>query len=181
MREKAVKIIILVIVAIIIVAGIIYITTANNSNNNATNQVNLQNNNKDIQNNNDNSIQNNNDNSIQNNNNNVTNIESVTFYSDGNPNTGEEATIKLGSENAGKSVTLSLEYSRDGTQQNNPEFLTVKADDSGTIQYADTTPMQKYPDQCIITIKDNSGYTKTAYNLETKKGYQTITPESINN
>jgi type II secretory pathway pseudopilin PulG len=172
MREKAVKIIILVIVAIIIVAGIIYITTANNSNNNAINQVNLQNNNKDIQNNNDNSIQNNN---------NVTNIESVTFYSDGNPNTGEEATIKLGSENAGKSVTLSLEYSRDGTQQNNPEFLTVKADDSGTIQYADTTPMQKYPDQCIITIKDNSGYTKTAYTLETKKGYQTITPESINN
>lgn len=101
-------------------------------------------------------------------------LSSVTFYSDGNPNTGEVATLYFGKESAGKVVEISTVYYRDGYQFNKVDYGTVSIDSDGNAKVTDTTPMNKYPDKCVITVKYNgNSFTKTA-NLGTYKGSQTV-------
>lgn len=101
-------------------------------------------------------------------------IKSVTFYSDGNPNTGEVATINFGSQHAGKTVEVSTVYYRDGVAFNNQEFATVTIADDGTVKITDTTSMRKYPDKCVINVRYESlTFTKTA-SLGKYTGSQTV-------
>ena len=101
-------------------------------------------------------------------------INWATFYADGNPNTGEQVTVNVGSQHAGKVISLSMNYYRDGYTliEEAPKSYTVN--DEGNIYIPDTASMAKYPDKCSISITCD-GYTTTATcNLEKRKGSQTV-------
>ena len=107
-------------------------------------------------------------------------VNSVTFYSDGNPNTGETATINVGPEFSGEQIGVMTLYSRDGVRQNYPsdyEMHTVSAD--GDVVITDYTAMPRYPGHCIIKIKYNGNIYQYECDIGTYKGTQTTVPEEI--
>lgn len=107
-------------------------------------------------------------------------VNSVTFYSDGNPNTGETATINVGPEFSGEQIGVMTLYSRDGVRQNSPtsyEIHTVSVD--GNVVITDYTPMPRYPGHCLIKIKYNDVIYQYECDIGTYKGTQTIVPEEI--
>ncbi len=102
-------------------------------------------------------------------------LSEVTFYSDGNPNTGETATLYLGEENAGKEVQVATQYYRDGTAFNSKNYVTLKISDDGTVKLTDNTPMSKYPDYCEISVLYNGKECGGAVNIAKHSGTQTVT------
>ena len=104
-------------------------------------------------------------------------IKNVTFYSDGNPNTGEVATINFGSENAGKSVEVKTTYHRDNAVLSGPvSFESFVISSDGTVTITDYTPMPRYPDKCHIEVKCNGSSFSSDCNIGTYKGTQTVKP-----
>lgn len=103
---------------------------------------------------------------------------SVTFYSDGNPNTGETATLNFGTNAAGKTIKVRIFYSRDDQSLNDGyEFQTVTIGQDGTVKITDNTPMPKYPDVAEIQIEPGDGNRLSSYyDLGTYSGSQTCTP-----
>lgn len=176
MRENRLLIILItVILAVVIIAcTAVLITHDNISNDNQVAQANNTSNTQNTESSSDSSSDNAQSSATTSSSSSSTDIYSVTFYSDGNPNTGETATIYLGTQNAGKTVQVSTTYYRDGHKFNDGEFATVTVDNSGNIKITDTTPMNKYPDECVIVVDDGStSVTKTA-TLGTYKGSQTV-------
>ena len=158
-------IICITILLILLIAVGTFIFTSNNVNNEENTQSNVpvENNNQNV------SLENK---SIK--------VNSVTFYSDGNPNTGETATINVGSEFSGEQIGVMTFYSRDGVSQNSPtsyEMHTVDAD--GNVVITDYTPMPRYPGHCLIKIKYNDVIYQYECDIGTYKGTQTIVPEEI--
>lgn len=99
----------------------------------------------------------------------------VQFFSDGNPGTGESATINVGPDFAGEEVEVSMDYSRDGISFDPAPYETHSVSNDGTINIYTATPMSKYPDKCIIRIRHNNDtITRTCY-LEKRKGSQQVT------
>lgn len=103
---------------------------------------------------------------------------SVTFYSDGNPNTGETATLNFGTNAAGKTIKVRIFYYRDSEKlSGNYEFQTVTIGQDGTVKITDNTPMSKYPDTAEIQIEPGDGNRLSSnYDLGTYSGSQTCTP-----
>ncbi|WP_455645867.1 hypothetical protein [Methanosphaera sp.] len=103
-------------------------------------------------------------------------IKSATFYSDGNPNTGEKATINVGSEHAGETIDVMTYYYRGNSRLNYPSgYTTLVVNSNGEVSLTDTTPMPKYPSKCHIDIMyRGSTYTADA-SIGTYKGTQTVT------
>ena len=103
---------------------------------------------------------------------------SVTFYSDGNPNTGETATLNFGTNAAGKTIKVRIFYYRDSEKlSGNYEFQTVTIGQDGTVKITDNTPMSKYPDTAEIQIDPGDGNRLSSnYDLGTYSGSQTCTP-----
>ena len=108
------------------------------------------------------------------NSNKVDKINWATFYADGNPNTGEEVTVNVGPEHAGKTIQLSMNYYRDGYTliEEAPKNYTVNSE--GNVYIPDTAAMARYPDKCMLTVTcDGFTTTATCY-LEKRKGSQTV-------
>ena len=101
-------------------------------------------------------------------------INWATFYADGNPNTGEEVTVNVGSQHAGKTLSLSMDYYRDGYTLINEPAKSYTVNSEGNVYIPDTASMARYPDKCTITITcDGQTISATGY-LEKRKGSQTI-------
>lgn len=105
--------------------------------------------------------------------NNLPSVKSATFYSDGNPNTGESATINVGSENAGKTINIAVYYYRDGNPMNTPSTQAVTVGQDGSVSYTDYTAMPKYPDMAEIDITYNGNTESKTFSLGKYKGSQT--------
>lgn len=108
---------------------------------------------------------------------NVTNpieIEYVTFYSDGNPNTGESATINVGAQHQGEVIQVSTAYSRDGRSLNTPVYENKTVDSEGNVEIYAPESMRYYPDYCVVNIRND--YTSFTGNCSLGKytGYQTV-------
>ncbi|MDO5825842.1 MAG: hypothetical protein Q4Q22_05640 [Methanosphaera sp.] len=101
-------------------------------------------------------------------------INWATFYADGNPNTGEEVTVNVGSQHAGKTVSLSMNYYRDGNTLIEEPAKTYVVNGEGNVYIPDTTSMARYPDKCTITVTCEGHSTTATCNLEKRKGSQTI-------
>lgn len=107
-------------------------------------------------------------------------VNSVTFYSDGNPNTGETATINVGKEHSGKQMEVLTYYYRDNKKFNSQAvFNTVTVDVDGNIVTTDYTPMNKYPDFCHIEIMYDGNIYKYECDIAKHKGTQTAIPRQI--
>lgn len=104
---------------------------------------------------------------------NLPSVKSATFYSDGNPNTGESATINVGSENAGKTINIAVYYYRDGNPMNTPSTQAVTVGQDGSVSYTDYTAMPKYPDMAEIDITYNGNTESKTFSLGKYKGSQT--------
>lgn len=181
MEERNVMIIcITIIIAVLIISGTFLLINSNN--NNLLNRLDNENN----DNSNSNSGNNENNGNSESNENtqtvdtNAITVKSVTFYSDGNPNTGETATINFGSENSGKTVNIKTFYSRDGTKQNSPSgYESHTIDSDGNIVVTDYTPMPKYPSNCVIEVNYNGITSSYECDIGTYKGTQTAIPRRI--
>lgn len=181
MEERNVMIIcITIIIAVLIISGTFLLINSNDMN--LLNRLSNDNNDNSFSNNENNG---NNDNSANNANTETVDstgisVKSVTFYSDGNPNTGETATINFGPEYSGKTVNVKTFYSRDGTRQNYPSSYEAHTIDSnGNIVVTDYTPMPKYPSNCVVEVNYN-GYTSSyECDIGTYKGTQTAIPRRI--
>ncbi len=101
-------------------------------------------------------------------------LTKVTFYSDGNTDTGETATLYLGQENAGKEVQVATQYYRDDVALNSRNYISLTISDDGTVKITDNTPMSKYPDYCEISVLYNGNECGGAVNLEKHSGSQTV-------
>lgn len=107
-------------------------------------------------------------------------VNTATFYSDGNPNTGETVTINVGKEHAGEQVETMTQYSRGGSSLNNPSgYEKHVVDSQGEIILTDYTPMPRYPDYCRITIRYNNRVSIYGCDIGTYKGTQTSVPKLI--
>ena len=107
-------------------------------------------------------------------------VNSVTFYSDGNPNTRETATVNVGKEHAGKTINVLTLYSRDNVQQSDMSVETpLTVDSDGNVVITDYTPMPKYPDYCYIQITYNGHIYQYECDIATHKGTQTAIPRKI--
>lgn len=101
-------------------------------------------------------------------------INWATFYADGNPNTGEQVTVNVGSQHAGKTLSLSMDYYRDGVTLINEPAKSYTVNGEGNVYIPDTASMARYPDKCVITVTcDGQTITATGY-LEKRKGSQTV-------
>lgn len=107
-------------------------------------------------------------------------VNSATFYLDGNPNTGITTTIHVGKEHAGETMGVSTTFSRNGDNINNPtEYEQCVVDEDGDIVFTDYTPIPRYPDYCVIELTyGNSRYQFGCY-MEKRKGTQTSVPEIL--
>lgn len=114
--------------------------------------------------------------------NNIThlNVSQVSFYLDGNPNTGIPATINVGKEHSGESMGVVTVYSRDGSKLNNPSsYENHVVDDDGNIVITEYAPIPKYPDYCSIEIRYNNQVFKYGCDMGKYKGSQTSIPKVI--
>lgn len=100
-------------------------------------------------------------------------VKSATFYSDGNPNTGESATINVGSEHAGETIYVAIWYYRDGSPMNNPSSQALTVGQDGTVSHTDYTAMPKYPDEAEVEISDGNTVDTKTFSLGKYKGSQT--------
>lgn len=103
----------------------------------------------------------------------VDKINWATFYADGNPNTGEAVTVNVGSQHAGKSISLSMDYYRDGYRLISEPYKSYTVDNEGNIYVPDTASMAKYPDKCTLSVSYAGHTTSATCNLEKRKGSQT--------
>lgn len=107
------------------------------------------------------------------------NVNQVTFYSDGNPNTGESATINVGKEHFNEDMEVKTTYSRDGVNFNNPDYEYRTVDADGNISITDYTPMNKYPDYCLISIRYNDKVYQFECDIGKYKGTQSTVPRAL--
>lgn len=107
------------------------------------------------------------------------NVNQVTFYSDGNPNTGESATINVGKEHFNEDMEVKTTYSRDGVNFNNPDYEYRTVDADGNISITDYTPMNKYPDYCLISIRYNDKVYQFGCDIGKYKGTQSTVPRAL--
>lgn len=163
MEDKNVLIIcITIILCVVIVAGTLIVLNINGSLNSNTQAI---------------STASSNDNSqeVSSANTGISDIYWVEFYSDGNPGTGEDATIYVGTEHSNEDVEVSLSYSRDGSYFNPGEYQWRSVSEDGTINVYIGSAMNKYPDKCEINLRQNGNIiSKTCY-LEKRKGTQKVT------
>ncbi|MBE6494400.1 MAG: zinc ribbon domain-containing protein [Methanosphaera stadtmanae] len=107
-------------------------------------------------------------------------VNTATFYLDGNPNTGITATINVGKEYTGENIEILTTYSRDGYNLNNPStYENHKVDDEGNIVITVYDPIPKYPDYCNIKIKYNNQIYQFGCDMGKYKGSQTVVPKMI--
>lgn len=107
-------------------------------------------------------------------------VSTVSFYLDGNPNTGIPATINVGKEHTGESMEVITTYSRDGTNLNNPSsYETHVVDEDGNIIITEYAPIPKYPDYCRIEIRYNNQVYKYGCDMGKYKGSQSSVPYNI--
>ena len=119
-----------------------------------------------------------NDNQITNNA--VLNVNTASFYLDGNPNSGIPATVNVGKEYSGQNMEIMTTYSRDGSNLNNPSsYENHIVDDEGNIQITEFAPIPRYPDYCLIEIRYNNQTYKFGCNMEKRKGSQTSVPTPL--
>ena len=97
----------------------------------------------------------------------------VDFYLDGNPNTGVDATIYVGEEYAGEEVEIQMDYSRDGYQFQSDPYRNYTVEDNGTIFVRTYSALNKYPDECVIKIRQKDPYTVLCP-MEKHKGTQRV-------
>lgn len=107
------------------------------------------------------------------------NVNQVTFYSDGNPNTGESATINVGKEHFNEDMEVKTTYSRDGVNFNNPDYEYRTVDADGNISITDYTPMNKYPDYCLISIRYNDKVYQFECDIGKYNGTQSTVPRAL--
>ena len=100
-------------------------------------------------------------------------VEWVDFYLDGNPNTGVDATIYVGEDYAGQEVEIQMDYSRDGYQFQSDPYRNYTVADDGSIFVRTYSALNKYPDECIIKIRQNNPYTVLCP-MEKHKGTQHV-------
>lgn len=112
-------------------------------------------------------------------NNQIQSIQWAEFYTSQDPTVGEEATIYVGDEYAGKNVQVSIAYMKDGTYLNNETYELHEVNDYGRI-IVNTTPMNQYPDTAIISLKQGSKIiTETCY-LNQYSGTQHVDLQNTN-
>lgn len=108
------------------------------------------------------------------------NVNQVSFYLDGNPNTGIPATINVGKEHTGENMEVVTTYSRDGTNLNHPSaYENHVVDKYGNIIITEYAPIPKYPDYCLIEIRYNNQVFQYGCDMDKYKGSQTCTPKII--
>lgn len=160
-NESSTKLIIIsisIIIITLIIAGTVYLTMSNNENVNSNDNQNNQlvDTVKKVQ------------------------VNTATFYLDGNPNTGITATINVGKEYTGENMEILTTYSRDGYNLNNPStYENHKVDDEGNIVITVYDPIPKYPDYCNIKIKYNNQLYQFGCDMGKYKGSQTVVPKII--
>ncbi|WP_455646057.1 hypothetical protein [Methanosphaera sp.] len=103
-------------------------------------------------------------------------VAGVSFHSDGNPDTGETAILYVGGIHRDKKVEVSMDYSRDGKSFGGSEYNWYTVSEGGAITIYTSTPMSKYPDKCVIKIRENGEVTTATFYLETRKGGQHVSP-----
>lgn len=67
------------------------------------------------------------------------------------------AHLYIGSEHAGKKVTVQIYYSRDGSSLNNGNMVPVTIDSSGYVDISSADAYRYYPDHAKINLYDSSG------------------------
>jgi len=171
MRENNLIIIcVTVIICIALIAGTFIIINHDNTDNqndnsdSSANEVNTNNNNQNTQ---------NNENTASSSPNTFNKINWATFYADGNPNTGEQVTINVGSQYANHQFDVSMTYYRDGYVLIDEPTQTYVVNSEGNIYVPDTLSMAKYPDKCTITLSHDGDSVTGTCNLEKRKGSQT--------
>lgn len=105
-------------------------------------------------------------------------IEWVDFYLDGNPYTGVDATIYVGAEYEGQEVEIQMDYSRDGYMFQSDPYRNYTVESDGTIFVRTYSPLNKYPDECTIKIRQNDYQLNTNCNMEKHKGTHRVYPNS---
>ena len=164
MRENNLIIIcVTVIICIALLAGTFIIINQDNTDNPVDNSG-SDNNNQNTQ---------NNENIANNNPGTFNKINWATFYADGNPNTGEQVTINVGSQYANHQFDVSMTYYRDGYVLIDEPTKTYTVNSEGNIYVPDTLSMAKYPDKCTITVSHDGDTATGTCNLEKRKGSQT--------
>lgn len=107
-------------------------------------------------------------------------VNTATFYLDGNPNSGIPATINVGKEHTGESMEVMTVYSRDGSNLNHPtDYETHVVDDDGNIVITEYSSIPRYPDYCLIEIRYNNNVFKYGCDMGKHKGSQTSVPREI--
>ncbi|MBQ6220661.1 MAG: hypothetical protein IJJ47_13095, partial [Methanosphaera sp.] len=97
----------------------------------------------------------------------------------GNPNTGESATINVGKEHFNEDMEVKTTYSRDGVNFNNPDYEYRTVDADGNISITDYTPMNKYPDYCLISIRYNDKVYQFECDIGKYNGTQSTVPRAL--
>ena len=105
----------------------------------------------------------------------ITHVDWVEFYLDGNPNTGADATIFVGSEYSGEQVEVCMDYSRDGNYFRSEGYHGYTVNNDGTIFVRTTAPLNKYPDKCEISLTHNGNTLSLTCPMKKHKGTQRVT------
>lgn len=102
-------------------------------------------------------------------------INWASFYADGNPNTGEQVTMYVGSQYAYQSVQIAMDYIRDGESMHVAYYETYTVNADGTIFIPGGPALSKYPDACKISLRSNGHEIHYTCYLERRKGTQNMT------
>ena len=107
-------------------------------------------------------------------------VNTVSYYQDGNPNTGLTATINVGKEHTGENIDIKMTYSRDGSNLNNPSsFEKYNVDNDGNVIVTEYSAIPRYPDYCLIEIRYNNNDYKFGVEMGKYKGTQTNVPRLV--
>ena len=115
------------------------------------------------------------------------NIINTTFSTGHSLDAKTVCTINVGSNHSGENVTVSIKYSRDGTDLNNGDKSRETVDLNGDIICESEDAFKLYPDRAIITLFDDEGNKldsadislKTDDSTQVAVGNGTVTAKSI--
>ncbi len=114
-------------------------------------------------------------------------IVNTTFTTGHSLDAKTVCTINVGSNHSGENVTVSIKYSRDGTDLNNGDESRETVDLNGDIICESEDAFKLYPDRAIITLYDDDGNKldsadislKTDDSTQVALGNGTVTAKSI--
>lgn len=168
-RNQLIVICVCIIVCVTVICGSIVIVNNNNSNNDDS-QANVVQNSTNGSN-----VGNNGSNSISSAGSGLE-LNSASFYSDGNPDTGESVTLNFANGNYLDDVYVTVWYYRDGAALNSPSEQSYKLSNDLAFEAVDNTPMPEYPDSARIKVRYNGVVNYYDFSLETRTGTQTLSP-----